>query len=146
MKKITSKKEQSAGGLIVSKKANGWWVLLMKDKNGKWTFPKGKIEKNEDYLTAAKREIREEVGIEGLTQMATLSPISYWYFRNGSIHKTVQYFLFKTAQQKKPVAQTDEGILDAAWVRLKLAKNLIGYPKTNLPLLIESEAVLSVQQ
>ncbi len=34
------KKEISAGGVIVRKKARGWEVLLIKDMKSNWTFPK----------------------------------------------------------------------------------------------------------
>ena len=38
-------------------------LLMVKDVKGYLSPPKGKIEKNEDYLKAAKRELKEETGI-----------------------------------------------------------------------------------
>lgn len=38
-----------------------FWV---KKDNGAWSIPKGLIEENEDLLDAAKREFKEETGIE----------------------------------------------------------------------------------
>lgn len=138
MKMQKSHSEISAGGIIVSKTKGVWWLLLMKDRNGNWTFPKGKIEKGEDYRTAAVREIAEEVGIKGLSYWKTLSPTLYWYFRDGSIKKTVHYFLFESAKRQTPTVQTEEGITQAKWVRLDSAQQLIGYPKTNIPLFKET--------
>jgi 8-oxo-dGTP diphosphatase len=38
-------------------------VLILKHKIGKWLLPGGKIQKNESWLEALKREIKEETGI-----------------------------------------------------------------------------------
>ena len=71
--------ETSAGGLIVCKDGNTWKILLMKDRKNAWTFPKGRPEGGESPQTAALREIEEEVGITGLTIVAELQPVMYWY-------------------------------------------------------------------
>jgi predicted NUDIX family NTP pyrophosphohydrolase len=60
------KKSPSAGILLYKK--NPYRVLLVHpsgdyNKKALWSIPKGKIEKNETLLEAAKREIFEEVGI-----------------------------------------------------------------------------------
>lgn len=127
--------EVSAGGIIVYKASRSWRVLVMKDQSGNWTFPKGKIEKGEDLLDTATREIEEEVGLNNLIYVAELSPTSYWYFRKKSIKKTVHYFLFRSETMQTPHVQTEEGISEAQWVEWKKAERMIGYPKTNVPLL-----------
>ena len=73
--------ETSAGGVIIAYKPKGKipFVLLLKDKSGKWTFPKGLVEKNENQEKTAKREISEEVGIKKLTLLAKLHPVEYLY-------------------------------------------------------------------
>ena len=45
-------------------------VLLIKDPYGKWTWPKGKIDKGESSFGAAKREVEEETGLKNI-QMVT---------------------------------------------------------------------------
>ena len=130
--------EHSAGGIIVFHNKKHWIVLLMQDMNGNWTFPKGLIEKSEDPLAAAQREIKEEVGIDDLIFVSKLSPVEYFYYRGGSIKKTVNFFLFKVAKKVKPVVQTKEGISQAQWFSFDKAMKIIGYPKTNSPLLKES--------
>ena len=141
-KKVHSAKEVSAGGLIVSLRRDRWYLLLMKDMKGYWTFPKGKIEEGEDLETTAKREIEEEVGISGLTYVAKLTPSTYWYYRNGAIHKTVHYHLFQSKRRNNPNVQKEEGITEAKWVLLTKAHVIIGYPKTNTPLLTEAQKIL----
>ena len=128
MKKKATRTEVSAGGVVVTHAKTGWWVLVIKDRRGKWTFPKGKIEKDETLVDAARRETKEEVGIGNLRYRAILVPRLYWYFRDGSIHKTVQYFIFETPTKVTPVVQTEEGISDAKWERFTTAIKMIGYP------------------
>lgn len=135
--------EVSAGGIIAYRGRGGWYVLLMKDMGGKWTFPKGKIEAHEDRLDTAKREIEEEVGLTDLVFVRELTPVMYWYFRVKPIKKTVHYYLFQSVSRQKPRVQTEEGISDAKWVTFDQAEAFLGYPKTNLPLLKEAVAILS---
>lgn len=137
-------RELSAGGVIVCKTKTGWMVLVMKDLKNMWTFPKGKIEKGEDLERTAAREIAEEVGLKKLKRLAPLKPASYWYFRGKPIHKTVHYYLFVSPNLQKPVVQTEEGISDAKWVSWEEAASIIGYPKTNKPLLSEARKKLTL--
>jgi 8-oxo-dGTP pyrophosphatase MutT (NUDIX family) len=55
----------SAGVVVVRDSADGWRVLLLRAYNY-WDFPKGLVEPGEDPLATAKREVREETGIEDL--------------------------------------------------------------------------------
>lgn len=136
------KTELSAGGIIVRKIGETWEVLLLKDMNNNWTFPKGLVEKGEDAVSAAKREITEEVGISDVSLMSTITPIHYMYTRNGLISKNVQYFLFSTEGKEIPKGQKEEGISEVRWVPLDEAMIIIGYPKTNKSLLEETRSIL----
>jgi 8-oxo-dGTP pyrophosphatase MutT (NUDIX family) len=135
-------REISAGGIIVCYKQGAIYVLLMKDMKGHWTFPKGKIEEGEDLRQTALREIEEEVGVKRLTFIAELTPVMYWYFRVLAIRKTVHYFLFRSDRLQNVTVQTEEGISEAKWTRWEEASAIIGYPKTNRPLLREAEEKL----
>ena len=129
-------KEHSAGGIILKQCKNTWCVLVIKDMNGNWTFPKGIIDPGENDQDAAQREIKEEVGLTKLSSPVPLEKISYWYVRNGErIHKTVSYFLFILETEEKPVPQQEEGISDVQWMNKEEAIKHIGYQKTNIPLL-----------
>lgn len=131
------KSERSAGGVVACYKRNRWYLLLLQDRGGMWTFPKGLIQRGEQPRGAAEREIAEEVGIAGLRCRATLRPIRYWYHRGEPIRKTVTYFLFTTPRRRRPTPQKEEGIQDARWVPFEEAQKMIGYPKTHIPLLEE---------
>ena len=51
-------------GFIVIFKADRPMVLLVKNKRGKWSYPKGGMERNENVLECAKREFTEETGLD----------------------------------------------------------------------------------
>ncbi len=131
------KTQIAAGGIVLRKRAGHWQVLVLQDMNRAWTFPKGAVEQGEHLLDAAKREIREEVGITDVTKVAALAPIRYTYRRGGTIAKTVHYFLFESNGKETPVAQKEEGIGEIRWLPIGKAMKVIGYAKTNTPLLIQ---------
>ncbi|MEK7166277.1 MAG: NUDIX domain-containing protein, partial [Patescibacteria group bacterium] len=92
------KYEVSAGGLVFLPTTNPS-ILLLKDKNGVWTFPKGLIEVGEDARVAAEREIHEETGVHPLKWLADLMPIQYYYHWEGDlIKKKVMYYLFSVVK------------------------------------------------
>lgn len=129
------KTETSAGGIIVKKFSRGWKVLLLKDMNNTWTFPKGLVESAEAYEETASREIAEEVGLSPVRLVTPVERIEYTYRRSGVIKKTVHYFLFEYKGRQHPVCQTSEGIQEADWFPFAQAYKRVGYAKTNLPLL-----------
>lgn len=133
------KTEISAGGVVIANNK----ILIIKDMNGNWTFPKGIIENNEDPLSAAKREIKEEVAIAGLKLLKKLTPIQYSYTRGQLIKKTVRYFLFHYKGNIAPKPQKEEGISQVRWVTLEEAMGIIGYPKTNKKVLEEVRWILN---
>jgi bis(5'-nucleosidyl)-tetraphosphatase len=55
----------SAGVVVVRETDGGWRVLLLRAYDY-WDCPKGLVEPGEDPLATARREVREETGIEEL--------------------------------------------------------------------------------
>lgn len=66
---------------------------------GRWSLVSGKKEEGEDILTTAKREIKEETGIDVGEPKASLKPV---YVREGNIIWEVYPFMFD-ASGKTPV-------------------------------------------
>lgn len=57
----------SAGGIIVDQHRK---ILLIDEGDGFWGFPKGRKEENEEAISTAVREIKEETGFDDLTLLA----------------------------------------------------------------------------
>jgi len=53
------REKKSAGGVVVNQKGE---VLVVSQKGTSWSLPKGHIEKGEEVLVAAKREITKNLG------------------------------------------------------------------------------------
>ena len=57
--------EKSCGGIVYRKFHGNTEILLIKHiKSGYWSFPKGHVENSETEEETAKREIKEETGID----------------------------------------------------------------------------------
>ncbi|WP_044642367.1 NUDIX hydrolase [Risungbinella massiliensis] len=115
-------KEISAGGVVYRKKEN-WEVLLIQDRYGHITLPKGKREGAETKEENALREIEEETAICGKIQ-APILEIQYEYEHpeKGKVDKEVAYFLVE-ALTTQETPQLEE-IHSVAWYSLKDARNL----------------------
>ncbi len=55
-----------AAGIVVLRRVQGDWRILLLRAFRNWDFPKGRIEAGEDPLAAALRETREETGLTDL--------------------------------------------------------------------------------
>lgn len=123
------KRTQCAGGVVLNK--NGL-ILLVSQRGNSWSLPKGHIDKGEDPLTAAKREIREESGVADLKLIKDLG--SYERYKSGldggddtSEFKTIHMFLFSTDQQK--LQPLDPRNPEARWVEKEKAIELLTHKK-----------------
>jgi len=86
--------ERSAGAVVFRRIDNRVEYLLLKYPSGHWDFPKGNIEKGEQPIDTARREVREETGLKVGFVPEFKYKISYFYRRDGKlVHKEVLYFL-----------------------------------------------------
>jgi len=101
-------------------------ILLIHDKYGHWTLPKGHLKPGETEAAAAAREVLEETTIAG--ELGPLvERIAYTFMKNGAPReKTVAFFLMRaTSDQATP--QAEEGIAAAEWFAPDAALELISY-------------------
>lgn len=124
-----SKKTESAGGVVISKKKR---ILVVNQRGNSWSLPKGHIEEGEDAKAAAMREIEEEAGIIRLDFIKELG--SYIRYRIGfdgrddtSELKHIYMFLFKTDELK--LAPKDDHHPEARWVHPDDVEGLLTHPK-----------------
>jgi 8-oxo-dGTP pyrophosphatase MutT (NUDIX family) len=88
-------------------------------------LPKGHIDPGESAEEAARREAREEAGVEG-SLVEKLGDVRYWYQRDGQrVLKVVSFFLFR--YRSGSVRDHDDEVDSAEWVPLDDAPRLLTY-------------------
>ena len=122
-----AKREFSAGGIVARKHGKGFEVLLIKDGYGRWTWPKGHIDKDEKSQDAALREIKEEVGLKDIRILGKVGRSNYFFRLKGElIFKTVFFFLVEANKDDKLQVQRSE-IKEAKWFKPAEALKTVEY-------------------
>jgi len=121
-----TEREVSSGGVIIKRHGTKLRVLLIRDPYGKWTWPKGKIDKGETPVEAARREIEEETGLKSVELISKLGRTNYFYTRKNLIYKTVHLYLFKFTGREAVVVDKSE-IEDGRWFAVEQALSLVSY-------------------
>ena len=105
------RRERSAGALLYRGDAADPHFLLL-DYGRYWDYAKGHVEKGEDDLSAARRELAEEAGITD----ADFDPdfrheMTYFFHdrKKGLIKKTVVFFLARTDAVEATVSHEHVG-------------------------------------
>ena len=98
-------------------------------EGGKWCLPCGYVEFHEDYLTASRREVREETGVEA-TPVEKLGDVRYVYTWAGErVFKVVSFFLFRYRAGRLgdiPPEHAHE-VAETRWLPLEDAPELLAY-------------------
>ncbi len=122
--------EKSCGGIVYRKFHGNTEILLIKHiKSGYWSFPKGHVENGETEEETAKREIKEETGIDvyidsGFRETVTYSPRKDAKKRRLCILSPVQEIMITPPQL--------EEISEIRWVGIGQAHNLLVYDNDKL--------------
>ena len=118
----------SAGGVVYRQTTHGPEVALIK-ADGRWSLPKGGIEKGEKPEATALREIAEETGlpINQLRLVRRLTDVSYAFGWHGSVvFKTVTNYLVELSGDAALAPQLSE-VEDVRWFRPKAARGIISF-------------------
>lgn len=125
MKRDIFKIVESAGGIVKNEKNQ--IILVETDNNGLWWgFPKGKIEKYENALSAAKREIFEETGVKNVRLVNNLNYYERAAASGDPVIIRIHMFLFETEQGE--IAPIDKKIKKAIWVNKKEVEHKLTLP------------------
>lgn len=117
------KQEKSCGALIFRRNNDTNEVLIIRQVQGHWCFPKGHVEKHETETETAMREIREETGltvkiIDGFRQTLGYSP-------KENVFKEVVYFI--GVPVKGHLRVQEEELSGISYVTFAEARSLITY-------------------
>ncbi len=118
--------EHSAGAIVFRKEAGKNLFLLLHYEEGHWGSSKGHTEKNETDEETARREIREETGINDLTFIEGFKELDrYYYMKSGErIFKTVTFLLAETLTKEIKISFEHTGY---AWLPYAEAVERITY-------------------
>ena len=103
--------ERSAGFVLFRVTPSGRREYLLLDYGRHWDFPKGHLEKGENDLDAALRELREETGISDPQVIPDFHREITYYFRDrkkGLIRKTVAFFLGRSQVKDEEIVLSRE--------------------------------------
>jgi 8-oxo-dGTP pyrophosphatase MutT (NUDIX family) len=110
----------SAGGVVFRQDPSGIEVAIIRPRGTeRWQLPKGLVDPGEPPEQTARREVREEAGVDS-DVVAPIETIDYWYVgadRDGErvrFHKTVHFFLL--AFRSGDVADHDHEVAEARWI------------------------------
>lgn len=125
-------REYTAGGVVYRHNGEDIDILMIQDRVGRWTIPKGHVEEGERLEQTAIREVGEETGLTKLKIREKLDKIHFFYRREGRlIFMTTHVYLMQALGNTDAlVAEDSEGIVDAKWFPQEEALKLIEYKDT----------------
>jgi 8-oxo-dGTP pyrophosphatase MutT (NUDIX family) len=121
------KHEFSAGGVVVRDGEVAVIVPVKRGQDGERVLglPKGHPDNAESPEEAARREVREETGLDA-ELIEKLGEIRYWYRRKGRrVHKHVAFYLFR--YRSGDIADHDGEIEESKWMPLTEAAQSLTY-------------------
>ncbi len=125
-------REYTAGGVVFRIVNDRPQILMIQDRLGRWTIPKGHVEPGESIEQTAVREVAEETGLHELGLGEKLDKLHFFYRKEGKlIFMTTYVFLIEARGNSSALVPEDsEGIVDAQWFDHEEALKLIEYKDT----------------
>lgn len=118
----------SAGGVVLRNGEHGLEVLLCgRSADNLWALPKGTPEEGESLEQTAKREVREETGVE-VEPQGIVGEIKYWFSRPQEgvrYYKTVRHYLLRPVGGDPSLH--DHEFDDVRWFPAEEAFRLMSY-------------------
>jgi len=129
-RRVKTKFDVSAGGVIYRVKNGEVMVCLIKTPpKGHWQLPKGLVDENESLKEAAVREVKEETGLDGISE-GRIDKIDYWFWlKEGGEkvrhHKIVYFYLVK--YKGGSTKDHDQEVEEACWFSFDKALDEISF-------------------
>lgn len=147
MAQVRTETQVSAGGVAYRQSNARLEVALISvGQEPRWQLPKGTVESDEEPEAAARREVREEAGVQ-TELVAPLDTIEYWYFatRRGErvrYHKYVHFYLMRYISGD--VSDHDHEVHEARWFEIDEAIQLLAF-ENERKLVIQAREVIADQ-
>jgi len=117
--------EFSAGGVVLRRMRGRQHVAVVRVRDQILALPKGHPDGDESAADAARREVREETGLE-TELLEKLGDVRYTYQRGGKrIRKSVAFYLFR--YRSGDVEDHDHEVEEALWLPLDEAAERLAY-------------------
>lgn len=112
------KKKISCMGIVLLNEPSQEPQVLIMENDLEWVFPKGHVMENEDYISAACREIKEEtnVMVSANDCKGQIDQFSF-YFEGENAEKVIYVFLFLLNQYQPIVPNYEEGFTQGVWLK-----------------------------
>jgi len=104
----------SCGAVVYKKDQGSTWVLLVKQNgnNPGWGIPKGHMERGENYITTACREVKEETGLD----IKVITRLPHVTLEKNSYKKVVvPYLAIQTCDSEPRCDHTASEVVDVKW-------------------------------
>jgi 8-oxo-dGTP diphosphatase len=144
MGKISTKTQVSSGGVAFREQAGRIEIALIA-VDSRWQLPKGMVNKDEATEAAARREVREETGLE--TELVKpIDKIEYWYYSKSRgnpvrFHKFVYFYLLRFLSGD--TADHDQEVTEARWVEIDQAIQMLTFENEKKVLAKAKELILA---
>lgn len=120
----------SYGIIPLQNRSGQWYALVILRTKGFWEFPKGHAEGEETPEAAARRELKEEIGLE-VAEMLPYKPLQIQYpmvFEGKTVEKKATYFL-ALVEGETIVPQAGE-VIEGLWLPLEEVVERLTYPNS----------------
>ena len=96
-------------------------VLLIRDRNGYWVFPKGHVEPGESPEETARREVAEEAGVEARV-VGRIGETEYVNDRGEA--RRIGWYLMEGGGE----VRLEKGLTGAGFFEIEEARRLLSFP------------------
>ena len=102
----------AAGGVVSNDKGERLLIYRLK----KWDLPKGKLDKGETFKKAAKREVKEETGVQVKLKRSITTTWHTYTIRDNLILKRNKWYAMDSQNDSAMKPQKSEGIEKVVWM------------------------------
>ena len=138
--RLYTKFEKTCGAVMFTFKDNGIKYLIIKNESGHIGFPKGHIEYGETELETAKREVKEETGLDFIP-FGDFREV-YTFSTKENCIKTGTFFISR--YEYRPPEIQEEEILDDWLLSFDDAMTKLNFPEDRELLVKANKYILSV--